>query len=172
VSLLGLLKIILNKTKFTFGVFPDVVTNKTRRTITYVSFSEEPEPDLFSLAEKGYRLPSPPVDEGSDLEAEEMDVAGGIDAEVSKMWQQFLLDMALKMPNPHGAAASSYFTIARTDRLAVGEELYRNPKLSNMWSACQYKIASKKDWKLAFNHLFPLFGHQTPQTMQNYTQCI
>jgi hypothetical protein len=149
-----------------------VVTNKTRRTTTYISFSDERELDLFNLAEQGYRLPSPTVDEGSDLEAEETEPTGNIDAEVSKMWRQFLIDMALKTPNPRGATVTSYFTLSRKDRRAVGEEVYQNPKLSDMWNACQYKVASNEDWKLAFNHLFPPFGHQTSQNVQNYTQCI
>jgi hypothetical protein len=150
-----------------------IVTNKTRSTPTYVNFSSEPEPTLFSLAEHGHRLPPPPVDGGSDVESEEEGdgFSGSIDAQVSQMWRQFLIDVAVKTPNPRGATSSSYFTVSKGERLSVGEELYKNNMLSDMWRACQYKIGSKDDWKRAFDHLFPPPDRETSKTVQNYTQC-
>jgi hypothetical protein len=151
-----------------------VVTNKTRRTISYVAPSDVPEPNLFSLAAGGHKLPPPPVDDGSDIETDEDGdrTTGDIDIEISKMWRQFLIDMALKTPNRQGATLQSYLTVSKKDRLLVGEALYKNPKLSDMWSACQYKVASKTDWTRAFDHLFPPFLHRTSKNVQNYTQCI
>jgi hypothetical protein len=150
-----------------------IVTNKTRSTPIYVNFSSEPEPDLFSLAEHGHRLPPPPVDGGSDVESEEEGdgYSGSIDTQVSQMWRQFLIDVAVKTPNPRGATSSSYFTVSKEERLSVGEDLYNNDMLSDMWRACQYKICSKDDWTRAFDHLFPPPGRETSKTVQNYTQC-
>ena len=150
-----------------------IVTNKTRRTTTYINFSEEPEPNLFQLAEKGHQLPPPPVDDGSDIEMEEEpDITGDIDTEVSQLWQQFLINVAIKSPNPRGGTTSSYLSIRRQDRLTVGEDFYKNPKLSNMWMACQYKLAGTKELQLAFHHLFPPYNHETPEkNVQNYLQC-
>jgi hypothetical protein len=150
-----------------------VVTNKTRRTTTYINFSEEPEPNLFQLAAKGHRLPPPPVDDGSDIEMEgEPEITGDIDAEVSQLWRQFLIDVVIKSPNPRGGTTSSYLTISRQDRLTVGEDFYKNPKLSDMWTACQYKLAGTKELQLVFHHLFPPYNHKTPEkNVQNYLQC-
>jgi hypothetical protein len=149
-----------------------VVTNKARHTTTYVAPSEDPEPNLFSLATQGHKLPPRAVDDGSDVEMEEDDGnTGDIDHEISTMWRQFLIDMALKTPNRKGATLRSYFTVSKKDRSLVGEELYKNPKLSDMWSACQYKVANKADWTRAFDHLFPPIDHLTPKNVQNYTQC-
>lgn len=165
---------------YTTGIIPRevvakkrIVTNKTKRTPTYLNTSCAPQPNVFSLAAAGHKLPPPAIDSGSDIEdreeADETD--GGIDSGVSQMWRQFLVDVAVKTPNPRGATAKSYFTVSRDDRLCVGEEFYMNNKLSDMWSACQFKVGRKEDWRLAFDHLFPPLGHQTTQSVQNYTQC-
>ena len=37
--------------------------------------------------------------------------------------------------------------------------------------ACQYKRASKQDFKAAFDHLFPRPEHKTSAKVQNYLQC-
>jgi hypothetical protein len=153
-----------------------MVSNKAKRTATYVSqYGEgEPEPIVFDLASKGYKLPEPVVDSGSDLEDnDDMDVdeTGDIDVEVSKMWRQFLVDMALKTPNRAGAANASYFKLSGDERLSVGEDVYKNPNLSETWRACQYKVGSREEWERAFGHLFPAREQRTAQTVQNYTQC-
>jgi hypothetical protein len=150
-----------------------VATNKMRRTTTYISFSDEPEPNLFQLADKGHRLPPPPVDDGSDIEMEGgPEITGDIDAEVSHMWRQFLIDVAMKSPSPRGSTTSSYLTISRQDRLMVGEDLYKNLKLSDMWTACQYKLAGTEQLQLAFHHLFPPYGQEiSEKNVQNYVQC-
>jgi hypothetical protein len=150
-----------------------IVTNKTKYTPSYINTSGADEPNLFSLAENGYSLPPPVVDGGSDIEEEDDldEAAGDIDAEVSQMWRQFLVDVAMKTPNPRGATSASYFTVTRDDRLSTGEELYKNDNLSDMWRECQYKLGSRDDWKCAFGHMFPPVGHQTSQRVQNYTQC-
>jgi hypothetical protein len=152
-----------------------IVTNKTKRTTTYINPSTDgaPEPTLFDLAAKGYALPLPPVDDGSDVDTEEEDLegTGDIDKEVSKMWRQFLVDIALKTPNRAGATNASYFKLSRDDRLFVSEDVYKNTRLSDAWNACQFKVGGKEDWERAFGHLFPPHEHKTAQTVQNYTQC-
>ena len=140
----------------------------------YISISDAPEPNLFSLAEKGHKLPPPPVDYSSDLkeDLDDMDITtGGINSEVTQMWRQFLLDITVKTPVRSGSANESYFTVSRVDRLSAGEKLFNNNKLSDMWTACQFKVGNSDDWKLAFRHLFPPHGTKTSNKIQNYLQC-
>jgi hypothetical protein len=150
-----------------------VVTNKKQVTPTYFNFSAEPEPVLFNLAEKGHTLPPPPEDDGSDIESEtEADPnASDIDVSVSQMWRQFLIDLALKTPVARGATSPSYLKLSEGERTSVREDLYMNSTLSDMWRACQYKLASREDWTRAFDHLFPPRDHVTSATVQNYRQC-
>ena len=150
-----------------------IVTNKTKHTPTYINVSAEPEPNLFNLAEQGHTLPPPSVDSGSDMNQGSNgidDTGGDIDAKVSQMWQQLLLDVTVKTPVCRGATNDSYFTVSKKDRLSAGEQLFNNNKLSQMWIACQFKIGDKDDWRLAFNHLFPPHRTQTSQKVQNYVQ--
>ncbi|KAF8871326.1 hypothetical protein BD779DRAFT_1478302 [Infundibulicybe gibba] len=150
------------------------VTNKTRHTTTYINLTGEPQPSLFNLSEQGHSLPPPEVDSGSDVE-EEADErqapAGDIDSEITQLWRQFLIDIANKTPNPRGATNGSYLKISTAERLAVTEELYMNDRLSDMWSACQYRISSQKQWETAFDYLFPPPGTQISERVQNYRQC-
>jgi hypothetical protein len=150
-----------------------VVTNKKKFTPTYVNFSAEPEPVLFNLAEKGHTLPPPPEDGGSDIETDtEVDPNDGdINISISQMWCQFLIDIAVKTPVAHGSTSLLYLKLSEGVRTTIGEDLYKNGMLSDMWRACQYKLASPEDWSHAFNHLFPAQNHVTSATVQNYRQC-
>jgi hypothetical protein len=152
-----------------------IVTNKTKFTPTYINTSGQPNLNLFNLADKGISLPPAAADSGSDIEDEELEevdeTAGDIDAQISQMWRQFLLDVAMKTPNPRGVGSPSYFTVSRDDRLSLGEALYLNEKLSDMWRVCQYKVGSQEDWKTAFGHMFPPASSKTSRAVQNYTQC-
>lgn len=151
-------------------------TNRSTRTATYISTSDEPEELLFNLEAAGHRLPPPPVDSGSDVsDTEAADGAeatfGSIDASISQMWRQFLIDLSLKAPTPRGANKPSYLKLSKAERMDVNDSLYKNKCLSDMWNACQWKVGSKDDWDRTFNHLFPPRGHQTAGNVQNYTQC-
>jgi hypothetical protein len=150
-----------------------IVTNKSKRTPTYSSPPGVTEEVLFNLGAEGHTLPPPAVDSGSDMESDE-DRGGSsrdIDVEVSQLWRQFLADLAAKSPSMRCATNLSYLSLTRAERLSAGEALYMNNKLSDVWRACRYKVASKKDWKLAFNHLFPLADTKTPASIQGYNQC-
>ena len=149
-----------------------VVTNKAKRTPTYIPELGTAEPALFALAERGHRLPSPPVNSGSDLEDVDNNSEDeeGIDAAITQLFRQLLIDMMYKVPNPRGVGNPSYCLLNSDERLSVPEELYKNRKLSEIWRACQYKYASREDFELAFDHLFPPRGHQTGPKVQNYLQ--
>ncbi|KAF8806698.1 hypothetical protein BYT27DRAFT_7257387 [Phlegmacium glaucopus] len=108
------------------------------------------EEDLFNLAATGHRLPPSVVDDGFDVD-EIQEPQTTIDAEVSQMWRQFLIDMQ--------------------ERLSVSDGFYQNDKLSDAWRACQWKIGNVQAWKRAFDHLFPPPGHETLPKVQNYTSC-
>ena len=150
-----------------------VVTNKSKRTPTYVSFAEAAEPVLFNLAERNHTLPPPAVDSGSDMEVEDEPPEDnmGIDEKISQLYRQFLIDIMNKTPNPKGVQNASYCVLSHGAKLSVTEELFKNPRLPDVWRACQYKIGSVEDFNTAFNHLFPPRGHKTSQQVQGYLQC-
>jgi hypothetical protein len=148
------------------------VTNKTRRTTTFFPLPGSIQPDLFKLSAKNLTLPPPAVDGGSDMEDDESaDEGVGIDKTVTQLYCQFILDMINKSPNPKGVTKPSYCVLDHEARLSVKEDVFKSPRLADVWRACQYKVCGKSDFKLAFNHLFPPRGHLTSPKVQNYLQC-
>ena len=170
----------------TVGILPSNATrskrpsNKARCTPTYatqVTHDGAPEPALFDLAERGYRLPPPPVDDGSDNESEVDPGDGafgsrGINQDITRLWRQFLVDVLHKSPNPRGAGSESYCKLTPAQRLEVQEDVYKSTDLSQVWNACQWRVARNNEWERAFGHLFPPVGHETPGNVQNYRQCL
>lgn len=148
------------------------ITNKVKRTPTYINPAAEPDVPIFNLSEMGHELPPPVVDDGSDVEDELVDGPDhrGINAQISTLWKQFLMDMVIKSPTKQGAK-QPYCKLTQEQRLTVGEEPFENLMLSDTWNACQYKLASRDDWKRAFDHLFPPQDYVTSSTVQNYLQC-
>jgi hypothetical protein len=150
-----------------------VTTSKKRQTIGRVRGESGEEELLFDLSSRGYCLPPPPVDDGSDVEIEETadENDGNIDKKMDEMWRQFLVDVAMKSPNPRSSGSASYLKLTEDERARVTSELYLNLQLSDMWRACSWKVGSLSDRMLAFSHLFPEQKHETSPTTQNYTQC-
>jgi hypothetical protein len=165
---------------FRVGILPRKQPGNVRRpstkakfTPTYRTGSGSPEPVAFHLAERGLRLPSPPVDDGSDNEgpARHTNGTGDIDEEVTHIWRQFLVDVIIKSPNPKRAGRDSYCRLTHDERLLVHEALYENRNLSEVWNACQWRVAGLDEWRRAFNNMFPPAGHETNARVQNYLQC-
>lgn len=149
-----------------------VVTNKTKRT---VPIHIQDVSILFDLSSKGHVLPNSPVDSGSDMEISDSEgiraASSDIDAKISQMWHQFLVDVVNRSPSPKGAGRASYLKLTVEEKLQVTEDLYMNLKLSDMWREVSWKVATPADRKLAFEHLFPDREHETSSRVQNYTQC-
>jgi hypothetical protein len=152
-----------------------IVHNRSRNTRLYIPPSTEEEPTrLFSLGRRGYKLPPPPQDTGSDQD-ESINEAHidneDIDAVMSKLWQQFLSDIAQKAPNINGRAHLSYFKLTQLEREGISEAIFRGIQLSSIWRAVQWKAASEAEWDSAFNNLYPPSGHIISNKVQNYTKC-
>lgn len=155
---------------------PHRPSNRARCTRTYIPPPGSHEPLLFHLAEKGHRLPTPPIDENSDNEAapeayDQGPGSGDIDEQVTRLWKQFLVDAVNKAPNPKRSGTSSYLKLQFSDRQLVDEEFYKITNLSEVWNACQWRVAGREEFERAFNHLFPPVGHQAGARVQNYRQC-
>jgi hypothetical protein len=149
-------------------------SNRAKCTLTYVTQPGVPEPILFHLAENGHRLPTPPIDNGSDNEDDPRARGfgnGNINQDISTLWRQFFVDVINKSPNPRRGGLESYCKLTRGQRLEVQEEFYMNTDLSQVWNACQWRVGEQQEWDRAFGHLFPQVGHQTPGNVQNYLQC-
>jgi len=145
------------------------VTNKTKKTPTFMGA----QTTLFNLASRGHALPPPPVDEGSDMEEEDGDdemFGGDIDTQISQMWHQFLVDLAMKTPTPQGGG-DSYFTLNASARSNVKEEVYMNLTLSDTWIKVYWKLATVEQRQSSFRNLFPEQGHEVNSKVQNYLQC-
>lgn len=134
------------------------VQNKVKRTVIYVDWEEENTRD-FDLARRGIRLPSTERDLGSDVDENEQPVVeegdGDIDARVTQIWRQFLLDITSKSPNKKAAWEPAYCVLSQAQRLAVNEETYKNRTLSAYFRDCQWKVAERGEWEENFNKLFP-----------------
>jgi hypothetical protein len=148
------------------------VANRSMRTATYIPEPGTPPPVLFRLQELHFKLPPPIVDGGSDVEDEEE--TGGqafnIDEEITQLYRQFLIDVMQKVPSPKGMDKTPYCILDLTARLRATEDVYNNPRLPELWNACQYKRADETLYKMAFEHLFPPQGHLTSPKVQNYLQ--
>lgn len=167
---------------FTVGIIPPdaiaetrIVTNKAKRTPVYHPAPGTNDPILFSLGDRGHQLPPRPVDSGSDVEDDEFDHSDdddeNIDKVVNQLFRQLLIDIIHKVPNPRGVHNPSYCILDRAKRLSVNEDFYMDCRLPAIWERCQYKHATRKDYELSFNHLFPPREHQTSPKVQNYLQC-
>jgi hypothetical protein len=150
-----------------------VVTNKSTRTPTYIPEPGTTPPVLFNLAERNIALPPPAVDSGSDWESEQdsAEDSKGIDETITQLYRQFITDVMSKSPNPRGANNPSYCILTRHAKLTVTEDIFKNPRLPDVWRACQYKLGTPEDFKRVFNHLFPPRHHKTSSQVQNYLQC-
>lgn len=150
-----------------------VVTNKTHRTPVFIEIENENDDLLFNLESKGYRLPTPPVDDGSDMEVDDdaRNDPPDIDRKVSDMYKQFLVDMAVKSPVPRGVENGSYLKLTANERQKVTEDLYNQTRLSDVWREVAWKLGSIEDRERVFAHLFPVPGHETSNKAQNYRGC-
>jgi hypothetical protein len=156
---------------------PARMPNKVKRTAKRQKLDDS-EAILFDLASKGYNIPDPVVDEGSDQEmgsdteprnqGPQADVDDNIDSKLSKLWRQFLVDLTVKSPNPRNANAPSYCKLTPEQRLTVDDTVYKNKKLSDYWFDCQWKIATEQNWTLNFNRLWPDKGKVHFGFVQNF----
>jgi hypothetical protein len=153
---------------------PDRPSTRAKCTPTYITRSGTPEPVIFHLAEEGYRLPTPEIDDGSDNEgfaADETLGSGDINKETTRIWRQFLADVVNKAPNPKKAGLPSYCKLPQSQRNSVKESFFKSRNLSDEWNACQWRVAGKREWNRAFDNMFPPLGHQTHGRAQTYRHC-
>lgn len=131
---------------------------------------------LFDLTHRGYKLPEPIVDEGSDqdmgsnneIQIQDSDDDEDIDSKLSKLWRQFLVDLTAKAPNPKNASSPLYCKLGAEEHLMVNNDTHKNSKLSDYWADCQWKIATKSEWTLIFDHLQPPKNKVLNGSVQNY----
>lgn len=149
------------KAKLVVKYHPTRVANRVRQTPVHAP--DHPAPTIFNLSERGYTLESPVADTGSDvddLRDEIQDRRGdedqSIDAQLTSLWNQFLLDLTLKAPNRKSSTEMSYCVLTREERLNVTEATYQNMHLSDYFDDCQYRIGSKDLWQSAFDKFWPL----------------
>lgn len=145
------------------------VGNKTHRTATrYVEEVEAPR--LFNLSDRGYQLPPPIRDNGSDVEDDEPeadDEALDIDTKLTTLWRQFLVDLTAKAPNRKGANQGSYCRLTKPQRDRVNDATYQNLRLREYFFHCQFKTGTKGDWDEAFNKYWPEKGKVLVGNPQN-----
>jgi hypothetical protein len=151
------------------------VANKTHRT-TIRPVDEDEPPILFNLGARGYQIPPPVHDEGSDLEGEEefgpefQEEELDIDLRLTALWRQFLVDVTAKVPNRQDAHQSSYCKLNRIQRDSVNVATYQNLRLRDYFSDVQYKTATIATWGYSFDKFWPVKGTQLAGKPQNYMQ--
>jgi hypothetical protein len=127
----------------------------------------------FSLEHTGHELPPPIRDDGSDISMDSDDddddpLAGGLDAELERVWRQFLIDLLKVSPNRQRARHGSYLLIPRDDLVNTTIAIYQNVNLGEIFDDVQWIIATKAQWKRTFDHLWPPKGIMKDGTVQNY----
>lgn len=155
---------------------PGRIPNRVKFTAHRQGLGDAPEPTLFALTHKGYKLPDPVVDEGSDQDGSDNEAGGrnsddgdgDVDSKLSKLWRQFLVDLTAKAPNPKSANSPSYCRLNAEERSMVDDEVHKNKKLSDYWVDCQWKVATESEWTLIFDRLWPNKDKVLTGTVQNY----
>ena len=145
----------------------------TNKRVMPVYLAAEDEPDLFTLGARGHVLP-PPLEDGSDIEDRDSpppEQPRTIDSFLSRLWRQFIIDLAGKSPNPRGPAKFSYLILTDIQRRTATDAIFKNLTLSAVFRAVTYRNAPTADWRRAFKWLFPERGFATTNTIQNYRQC-
>jgi hypothetical protein len=149
---------------------PSRVPNKAKRTPAWHNHGQASDVALFDLSERGIHLQTPPRDGGSDISEDETEPEGDIDAKLTRIWHQFLLDLTMSAPNPKRATEPSYCKLSTHDRKIVTEATYRNKKLSTYFTDVQWKIGSEKEWNTVFDRFFtPKDSKHAAKVVQNYT---
>jgi len=163
---------------------PRRTSNRKRITTTYVpppvNDDDDPVP-LFALARDGLEIHGAPVDDGSDMETDYLNDAGGsdpdddvplpddIDDAAHDVWQQFLFDMTALSPNPKEKELDPYCILSPTERLQVNERTYQSNIFSAYFTDCAYRVATTKSWRLGFDRLWPgLSAKKKAKLAQNY----
>ncbi|KAG6828498.1 hypothetical protein H0H87_001789 [Tephrocybe sp. NHM501043] len=95
-----------------------MTTNKVRIPL-YVAWGDSSQPALFDLGPIGATpLPPSPINDGSDIEdmAESPPLELLVNKFVSELWQQFIVDIVSKSPNPKGIQNTSYVRLNAEER--------------------------------------------------------
>jgi hypothetical protein len=151
-------------------------TMNQRKMLLYFNISGAPKPKLFNLSDQGRSLPPPIQDDGSDVEDRLSPRPDSppltLDVFLSKLFQQFIIDITGKSPNPRGITNPSYMKLTIKECQAYNEELYKNPMLSDIFCGVAYKHAPTIEWHRAFKWLFPPAGFKATNEIQNYPSCL
>ena len=155
---------------------PGHIHNRVKLTAHCQNSGDAEENMLFDLTHRGYKLPEPIVDEGSDqdmgsnneIQIQDSDDDEDIDSKLSKLWRQFLVDLTAKAPNLKNASSPLYCKLSAEEHLMVNDDTHKNCKLSDYWADCQWKIATKSEWTLIFDHLWPPKNKVLNGSVQNY----
>lgn len=153
-------------------VNPRRIPNRVKHTARRPNLDNEGEAMLFDLTSKGYKLPEPVVDEGSDQGTEtgnqDFREDDTVDSVISDLWRQFFVDLTATAPNPKNASSPSYCKLNAHERSLVDEQAHKNRRLSDHWVDCQWKIATDSEWTLTFDRLWPKTEHVLYGKAQNY----
>lgn len=151
------------------------VANKTHRTAIRPVDEDEPRA-LFNLGARGYQLPTPVRDQGSDVEEEEdfgpqvQNEELDIDVRLTDLWRQFLVDLTAKVPNRRENNDSSYCKLTKFQRDSANVATYQNLRLRDYFSDVQFKTVTIKNWELSFDKFWPPKGRRLVGKVQNFLQ--
>ncbi|KAF9443967.1 hypothetical protein P691DRAFT_631072, partial [Macrolepiota fuliginosa MF-IS2] len=105
-------------------------TTSKRKPPLYINMSGREEQKLFNLGALGHTLPSPVLDNDSDLEDRPSpppdNDSRDLDTMLSALWRQFVSDLTSKSPNPHGRTNPSYLKLTDVQRQSGSEDPYQN----------------------------------------------
>ncbi|KAF9521468.1 hypothetical protein CPB83DRAFT_900692, partial [Crepidotus variabilis] len=113
----------------------------------------------------------PDQDQGSDLDSDidpNENFEPDVNQALTKIWRQFLLDIANRSSNPKANVESAYVKLSDIQKLAVTDETYQNLHLSDFFKACHWKVGTRAEWSRTFTHLFPVRGDERSGSTQNY----
>jgi hypothetical protein len=150
-------------------------TNK-RSLVPYINLSGAPEPMLFELGAQGFSLPPPDLGQAADVIDRSSpplsDQPEDIDAQISNLWRQFVMDLTSKSPNQRGVANPSHLRLSNIERTSGDDSPYRNIRLPEIFNAVWYRKSTTEQWRASFDWLLPKPGHRTSDGVQNYHTCM
>ena len=148
--------------------------NKTLRTPIYYNFnhdhSQGPEPPIFNEPPTA-PLQAPNQDIGSDIDDGDInpDFITDLNDALSMLWHQFLVDIPARGPNRRSASAGSYIKLNEMESQNCDEATYKNTNLSDFFHVCRYKHATRDQWNLIFEYIWPSRENFSEGFIQNYS---
>jgi hypothetical protein len=91
-----------------------------------------------------------------------------VNQRVHALYHRMFIDIMLNAPNHRNLGEPSYCLIDEEGRMQMGEHSFAEPNLALFFEVAQWKDAKDKDWRIIWNHVFPLTDKPRAKSCQGF----